>query len=142
MKPSSAVPSSRQIRSMSYTPESIRPCSRRERAISVPGPEWILCRNFDEFPVPDNAVLQSWTEQGRVRPTDYLVSPRLDTCVQARDVAELDVIFRKATARRFGNIFRGLALGGFAVVWMAPLVGSLILVTAIAAAILSSRRNR
>ncbi|MGZ8832170.1 MAG: hypothetical protein ACXW19_03100 [Thermoanaerobaculia bacterium] len=87
-------------------------------------------------------MLQSWTEQGRVRPTDYLVSPRLDTCVQARDVAELDVIFRKATARRFGNIFRGLALGGFAVVWMAPLVGSLILVTAIAAAILSSRRNR
>jgi hypothetical protein len=87
-------------------------------------------------------VLRRWTEQGRVRPTDYLVSPRLDTCVQAKDIADLDVIFRRATARRLGKISRGLALGGISVVWMAPLVGSLMLLVATVGAILSSRRNR
>jgi len=142
MKPRSAVPSSRPVRLISYAPESIRPCSRRDRAISVPRPEWILCRNQDEFPVPDSAVLRRWTEQGRVRPTDYLVSPGLDTCVQAKDIADLDVIFRRAPARRLGKISRGLALGGISVVWMAPLVGSLMLFVAIVAAILSSRWNR
>lgn len=137
MKPRSAVPRSRPVRSMSYEPESIRPISRRRRATCVPRPEWILCRNLDEFPIPDNGVLMRWTEQGRIRPTDYLVNPRLDTCVQARNIADLDAIFRKTASRRLlGNISRGLALGGFAVVWMAPLAGSLMLLTAIVAAIL------
>lgn len=98
-------------------------------------PEWILCRNLDEFPVPDNAVLRRWTEQGRVRPTDYLVNPRLDTCVQAKDIADLEVIFRKTPSHRLGYLSRALALGSFAVVWMAPLVGSLMLLAAIALAL-------
>ena len=131
----------RPVRSISYAPESIRPSSRRARSISAPRPEWILCRKRDSFPIPDNAVLQRWTEQGRVRPDDYLVSPRLDVCVQAKDIAELDAVFRKATARLLGKISRGLALGGLALVWTAPLFGSLMLVTAIAAAILSLRTN-
>ena len=129
----------RPVRSISYAPESIRPSSRRARPISAPRPEWILCRKLAAFPIPDNAVLQSWTERGRVRPDDYLVSPRLDVCVQAKDIAELDAVFRKAKARLLGNIFRGLTLAGLALVWMAPLFGSLMLVTAIAAAILSRR---
>ncbi len=97
-------------RSMSYAPESIRPCGRGKRAISVPRPEWILCRNLDEFAIPDNEVLRRWTEQGRVRPTDYLFNPRLDTCVQAKDIAELDAIFHKTTARGPGTVSRGLGL--------------------------------
>ena len=76
-----------------------------------------------------------------MRPDDYLVSPRLDVCVQAKDIAELDAVFRKATARLLGKISRGLALGGLALVWTAPLFGSLMLVTTIAAAILSLRTN-
>ena len=127
------------VRSITYAPESIRPSRCRARAISAPQPEWILCRRRDAFPIPDNAVLQRWTEQGRVRQDDYLVSPRLDVCVQARDIAELDAVFRKATARLLGNICRALALGGLALLWMAPLFGSLMLATAIATAILSHR---
>ena len=107
------------------------------RSISAPRPEWILCRKLDVFPVPDNVVLQRWTEQGRIRPDDYLVSPRMDVCVQAKDIAELDAVFRKATARLLGKISRGLTLGGLALVLMAPLFGGLTLVTAIAAGILS-----
>ena len=101
----------------------------------APAPGWILCRNLDEFPIPDNAVLRRWTEQGRVRRTDYLVNPRLDTCVQAKDIADLEVIFRKTPSCRIAYLSRALALGGFAVVWMAPLVGSLMLLAAIASAL-------
>jgi hypothetical protein len=126
-------------RSISYAPESLRPSSRRAQSSSAPRPEWILCRKLDEFPIPDNSVLQRWTAQGRIRPDDYLVSPRLDVCVQAKDIAELDAVFRKATARLLDKISRGLVLGGLALVWMAPLFGSLMLVSAIAAAILSLR---
>lgn len=132
MNPRSAVPTSPPVRSMSHAPESIRPSSRA----SVPRPEWILCRNLDEFPIPDQGALLRWTEQGRIRRTDYLVNPRLDTCVQAKDMADLQVIFRKTPWHRLGKLSRALALGGCAVVWMAPLVGSLMLLTAIAAALL------
>jgi hypothetical protein len=63
----------------------------------------------------------------------------LDVCVQAKDIAELDAVFRKATAHMLGNVSTGLVLGGLALVWMSPLLGSLVLATAIAAAILSLR---
>jgi hypothetical protein len=105
----------------------------------VPRPEWILCRKRQEFPILDNAALQRWTEQGRVRPDDYLVSPRLDVCVQAKEIAELDAVFHKGKARVLANIARGFALASLALVWFAPLFGSLMLVSAVAAAILSRR---
>src|SRR6266545_317729 len=94
----------RPVRSITYAPESLRPSTRRARSISAPQPEWIFCRKLDAFPILDNAVLQRWTEQGRIRPGDYLVNPRLDICVQAKDIAELDAVFRKATARLLGKI--------------------------------------
>ena|SRR3989442_13522032 len=65
-------------------------------------PAWILCRGLNQFSIPHDATLQRWAERSRVRPDDYLVNPRLDTCVQAKDLAAL---FLKTTfsARHFGH---------------------------------------
>lgn len=76
---------------------------------------WILCRNLKEFPVPDNVVLQRWAERGLVRPDDYLVNPGLDACVQAKEIAQLVVIFRKATVRRLEKMSWLFVLGAFAI---------------------------
>jgi hypothetical protein len=56
---------------------------------------WVVCRDFREIPVPDVDVLRTWAERGRLRPDDYLANGRLEMCVQARDVAELNAIFRR-----------------------------------------------
>jgi hypothetical protein len=100
-------------------------------------PAWILCRNFDQCPVADDAGLIQWTQQGCVRPGDYLVSTRLNRCVQAKDVAELDAIFRTATAQRLETAVRALAVGGFALVWIAPWLGALALFSAIGTTVVS-----
>ena len=73
-------------------------------------PAWILCRNFDQFPVRDAAVLQEWVERGRVRPDDYLFDPHRDICLQAKELAELQGFFRKAALRRFRGTFWLFAL--------------------------------
>ena len=127
-----------RFRSISYAPESIRH-SRRPRAASVQRGDWTLCRNRQEFPIPDNGVLRRWTEQGCVRPDDYLVNHQLDVCVQARDVAEVDAVFRKSTARALGRIGRGLAFGALAVLWLTPVLGSVMFLSAVCAAVLSVR---
>lgn len=114
-------------RSISYAPEEPMADS------SVPA-EWTICRNRSVFPVPDNATLERWTEQGRVRSDDYLVNHALDVCVQAREVAELDAIFRKARARVLSRISRALACCALVLGWMAPLFGTFILMSAIGAA--------
>lgn len=113
-------------RSISYAPD-------RPIASSQWQPEWTICRNHSVFPVPDNATLERWTQQGRVRSDDYLVNHPLDVCVQARDVAELDAIFRKARAQALGRIWRALACSALALVWLEPVFGSLILIAAIGA---------
>jgi hypothetical protein len=46
-------------------------------------------------------VLPLWAERGRIRPDDYLVNPIIETCVQVRDVPDLNAIFREARLRRF-----------------------------------------
>lgn len=63
---------------------------------SLPGrePAWILCRGLHQFPIADDAMLQRWAERSRVRPDDYLVNPRLDTCVQAKDMAALKILVK------------------------------------------------
>lgn len=58
-------------------------------------PNWIVCRNLQQIPVPTVDVLPRWAERGRIRPDDYLVNPTLDTCFQARDVPTLQAAFRK-----------------------------------------------
>jgi hypothetical protein len=63
-------------------------------------PGWILCRNTQEIPVPSIDVLPSWAERGRLRPDDYLVNPIIESCVQVRDVPDLNAIFREARLRR------------------------------------------
>ena len=131
-----AETTSQQFRSMSYAPDSIRPWLRKE-PVSTSRPAWILCRNFNQRPIDNDEGLLQWTKQGRVRPGDYLVSTCRDRCVQAKDVAELDAIFRTATARRLEIAARALALGGLALVWIAPLLGSLLLLTTIATAMVS-----
>ena len=57
-------------------------------------PAWILCRGLNQFPIADDATLQRWAERSRVRPDDYMVNPRLDTCVQAKDLAALKIFFK------------------------------------------------
>jgi hypothetical protein len=84
-------------------------------------------------------MLQGWAGQGRVRPDDYLVSLELDLCVQARDVAELDAIFRKSRARLLSRIWRAIAGAALVLAWVEPLLGAAILVSAIAAARVCSR---
>lgn len=136
---------SQHVRSISYAPESIRP-GRRMKSPDAPGAAWILCRNLEQRPIADDELLLRWTERGRVRPGDYLVNIRLDRCVQARDVAELDAIFRTATARRLEIAARALAVAGLALGCLAPLLGSLVLFSAIATTVVSieklGRRRR
>lgn len=114
-------------RSISYAPD-------RPAQSSSSQPEWTICRSGSVFPVPDNATLERWTRQGRVRSDDYLVNHPLDVCVQARDVAELDAILRKAKAHVLGRIGCALAWVALAFAWPAPLFGSLVLTSAIGAA--------
>jgi hypothetical protein len=124
--------------SISYGPES----SSMRQGSSPRRPDWTLCRSLKEFPIPDNAVLQRWTEQGCVRPCDYLVNHQLDVCVQAKDIAEVDAVFRKSTARLLGKVCRALLCGAVALVWLTPLFGSVMMASAIVAAILSFRAAR
>ena len=56
---------------------------------SADQPAWILCRGVRQFPVPDDSILEQWAERGRIRPDDYLINCRLDTCVQAKDLPAL-----------------------------------------------------
>jgi hypothetical protein len=127
----------KRARSISYAPgrqrhEEPHPCAGA----------WTLCRKFESFPVRDNAMLQSWAAQGRVRPDDYLVSTELDLCVQARDVVELDLVFRKSRTRLLRKVWRAIACAGLLLAWVEPLFGAVILVSTIAAAALCSRTNR
>ena len=57
--------------------------------------DWVVCRNFKQFPVPDVEVLPFWAERGRVQPDDFLANARLEICLQAKEVPELDAIFRR-----------------------------------------------
>lgn len=130
---------SHHVRSMSFAPESIRPWLRTEAA-PVARPLWILCRNFDQRPIADDDALLRLTEQGRVQPGDYLVNTGFDRCVQARDVVELDAIFRTSMSRRLETGARALAAAALALMSIAPLLGSLLFLTAIATALVSTAR--
>lgn len=70
---------------------------------------WILCRNLEQIPIPNTDVLHAWAERGRVRPDDFLVHPGLETCVQAKDVTDLNAIFRKARWRGLEKVLTLLA---------------------------------
>ena len=126
-----------KVRTISYAPESIRPSARRPTLIA--NPAWILCRRRYQYPIEDESLLRQWTSQGHIQPCDYLVSPRLDCCVQARDIAELNTIFRKATSRRLEKITRGLLLGGLLLVALAPLLAGMLFASAIGTAVSSIR---
>jgi hypothetical protein len=69
---------------------------------------WIVCRNLTEIAVPDTGMLPRWAERGRIRPDDYLVNPALETCFQAKDVPELNAIFRKLRPQPLQAIWRSL----------------------------------
>ncbi len=135
-----AQTSSRHVRSISYAPESIQPW-KQAKSHDVPEAAWILCRKFEQSPIADGERLIQWAELGRVRPGDYLVSTRRDQCIQARDVAELDAIFRTATARRLEIAARVLALAGLVLGCLAPLLGSIVLFAAIATTVVSMKNR-
>ena len=139
MKPNREV-TPEHVRSISYAPESIRPS--RQTKPSTPDPAWILCRNLHQCPIDNDESLLRWTEQGRVRPSDYLVNTRLDRCFQARDLTELDAIFRGSTARRLATAAWALAIAGLALVWVAPLLGSVVAFSAVATTLISKATQR
>jgi hypothetical protein len=120
-----------RARSLSYAPDSIIPA----RMAPSRRPDWTLCRNMDELPVPDNTSLRRWAEQGRIRPDDYLINHQLDVCVRACDVAELDAVFRRPTARLLSRTCRGLAAASLLLLVVVPELAIVMLVSAIAAAI-------
>ena len=130
----------KRARSISYAPEtrSLGDSPMSSAAVGA----WTLCRKFDAFPVRDGAMLQSWTEQGRVRPDDYLVSLELDLCVQARDVAELAAIFQKTRARLLGKVWRSIACAALGFACVQPLFGAALLISAILASTVCSRTAR
>lgn len=128
----------RPYRSISYAPQPIRP-SAATMSNAAPRPEWTLCRKLEQVEIADGAVLQRWTEQGRVLPDDYLVSNDLDLCVQAREVAELDAVFRRKRAGVLCRASSMLVCAGLALVWLAPVIASALLASAIASAILGCR---
>ena len=63
----------------------------------LPDSRWVLCRSFHSVPVPKIDVLPLWAERGRLLPDDYLANSALELCFQAKDVPELNAIFRRKT---------------------------------------------
>jgi hypothetical protein len=61
---------------------------------------WVVCRKWQQIDVPNIDVLPRWAERGRIRPDDYLVNLALETCLQAKDIPDLNAIFRKVRMRR------------------------------------------
>ena len=100
------------LQTISYDPQSIR--SRRERFADDDHSAWILCRNLEQYPIADDVTLRCLTEAGRVRPDDFLVDRKNDTCRQARDIPELRDILRRAALRsRLRHGVRDLILNFF-----------------------------
>lgn len=96
-------------------------------------PAWILCRKLDQVDVPDSGALQRWAEHGRIQPDDELFDPDREICLKAREIAELQTIFLKATGRWWVTVAWLIAVGALLVVWVAPLFGVLMLGAALAA---------
>lgn len=78
-------------------------------------PAWIVCRKLQQFPISDDLELLSLAERGRIRPDDYLFSPRFEACIQAKQIAEIEEIFYQARLRRLRNISSLLAWGAEAI---------------------------
>jgi hypothetical protein len=78
-------------------------------------PAWIICRKLQAIPVDDDVALLRLAERGRLRPDDYVVSQRLDICLQAKEIAEIAEIFHDSTVRRLRKISSLLAWGATAI---------------------------
>ena len=72
--------------------------------------DWVVCRNFKQIPVPNVEVLPFWAERGRVQPDDYLANSRLEICLQAKEVPELNAIFRRTRRGPLTAILETLGL--------------------------------
>lgn len=71
---------------------------------------WVVCRDFKEIPVPTIDVLPMWAERGRLQPEDYLANGGLEICLQAKEIPELNAIFRKTRKGPLEAIIRILGL--------------------------------
>lgn len=94
-------------RSITYSPESIH--VPRVAATSDRHATWILCRQLTEYEIEDDDALQHLAEAGRVRPDDLLVNRRLDFSMRAKEVPELQPIFRRQTISRVERVSALLA---------------------------------
>lgn len=73
-------------------------------------PGWSVCRNFKEIAVLDLEVLPLWAERGRLLPDDYLANSRLEICLQAKEIPELNAIFRRTRRGPLRSILTVLGL--------------------------------
>jgi hypothetical protein len=131
-----------RFRSISYAPRSTEDFYGDVETSRPPLPEWTLCRNFKQLPIQDNSMLRRWTAQGRVLPDDYLVHHELDVSVQAREIAELEPMFRKVRARRLGRISLALGFSAAILLCLKPALGALLLATALVLALRCKRTPR
>ena len=129
-------------RSISYAPFPTGRPGGPSRTRSLAEAEWTLCRDLETFAIANDAALRRSTAQGRIRPDDYLVRRDLDVCIQAKDIAELDAVFRARRSRRIARICDALGLLALALVWFTPLFGTLVFVGVAAAAFLSRAGDR
>jgi hypothetical protein len=57
---------------------------------------WTLKRGAREVPIPDEATLRKWADEGRFSPSDLIFHPDLQRWLYAQDVLEIRGAFQKA----------------------------------------------
>jgi hypothetical protein len=58
-------------------------------------PSWIIKRGAREVPIPDEAMLRKWADEGRFNPGDLIFHPDLQRWLYAKDVLEIQSAFEK-----------------------------------------------
>jgi hypothetical protein len=57
---------------------------------------WAIKRGAREVPIPDEATLRKWADEGRFSPSDLIFHPDLQRWLYAQDVLEIRAAFQKA----------------------------------------------
>lgn len=58
---------------------------------------WIIKRGAREVPIPDEATLKKWADEGRFNPGDLIFHPDLQRWLYAKDVLEIRSAFQQTT---------------------------------------------
>jgi hypothetical protein len=63
-------------------------------------PGWVIKRGAREVPIPDEATLRKWADEGRFNPSDLIFHPHLQRWLYAQDVLEIRGAFQNADSTR------------------------------------------